>query len=1234
MGPQLNPEQQARENIDAMLRQSGWTVQSIAELNLHASLGVAVREMQSQGGPADYVLFVQGKALGIIEAKKEGSTLSHVAEQSARYSHARKWIPQCWADPLPFTYETTGIETNFRDQRDPDSRSRPVFAFHKPDHLLELVQQTDTLRERLRFLSFAHPLTGPVGQPDQTAHLRDCQISAITGLEKSLGDNRPRALLQMATGSGKTYTAVTQAYRLIKHAGAKRILFLVDRGNLGRQTVREFQNFTTPDDGRSFTDLYNVQMLGPAGIDPVCSVTVSTIQRLYSQLMGIDLDDEADEYSGWDMAPPSAGVTYTAPRDRASPSPEQSAGTPQSPREVRYNPRIPIESFDFVIVDECHRSIYNLWKQVLEYFDAFLIGLTATPSKATLGFFDQNLVTEYPHVQAVADGVNVGYDIYRIKTRVSEQGTKLDAGFDYQKRDRLTREKRWAVQDEEESFQKTQLDRSVVVPDQIRKIIATFREKLFTDLFPDRVQRAEQMGMPAPWVPKTLIFAKDDNHAEDIVNHVRAEFGKGNDFCKKVTYTAQRDSAFNPPKRSEGTLQSPHGVRDNASGKSEDIIKAFRTAPEFRIAVTVDMIATGTDIKPLECLLFLRDVRSQLYFEQMKGRATRTIDPTDLATVTPDAGSKTRFVLVDAVGGTESDKTDSRPLERKPTVKFDQLLKNIAIGHRDEDTLSSLANRPARLDRSLTDTDRVELKAAGGIFIKELASNLLKATDPDEIERVAEASRLSLFNDQRQDASATFNFFDKEAETEKTQGAYLPHWSQNGVIYFVTFRLADSLPQEKLKTFSEERATRMEQNPESHSPEQKAEFHERFPQRLQQWLDLGYGSMILKDAQAKDLVAKATTHFNGDRYIPDEFVVAANHVHVLVAPKEGHQLGDILHSWKSFTGKELLKLLIAAKLTTAPTVWQKESWDHIVRSERSLDKFREYIRTHDKVASRVAEASRLSPSKEQLRRDAAATLANQAAAPIATNPAFRDLLEGKRRDREITIDHLASDELVSAGYDEEKAKGLITNWKHFLEDNQDEITALQILYKKPHATRHLGYEELKALAEAIARPPYRIAPAEVWSAYEHLEKRPLTRNHVKILTNLISLVRHTADPELTPLAPFPELVETRYQQWLAQKQKVAEKVAEAFRLSSSLSSSEDQKRDASATFTPAQLHWLNIIKNYVALNGAFATDDPIAYLDAWQSVDSDEGVPLAVAKRIFGRDPKSVIEELNRVLVA
>ncbi|MGL4401859.1 MAG: DEAD/DEAH box helicase family protein [Luteolibacter sp.] len=1155
------PEQQARETIDALLGAAGWTIQDIATLNLHASRGVAVREMHSHSGPADYILFVDGKALGIVEAKKEGTTLSAVAEQSARYTAAQKWIPQRWADPLPFTYESTGIETNFRDQRDPDSRSRPVFAFHAPEHLLELVQQPDTLRARLRQFPALN-----------TVPLRECQIDAVASLEKSLAANRPRALIQMATGSGKTFTAVTQAYRLIKHAGAKRILFLVDRGNLGRQTVNEFQQFTTPDDGRKFTDLYNVQMLGPGGIDPVCKVTVSTIQRLYSQLSGnATFDDEADEHSGYESG---FGV-----------SPQSSA-----PLEVRYNPKIPIESFDFVIVDECHRSIYNLWRQVIEYFDAFLIGLTATPSKATLGFFDRNLVTEYPYVQAVADGVNVGYDIYRIKTEVSEKGVTVKAGHDYQKRDRLTRAKRWEIQEAEETFQKTQLDRSVVVPDQLRTVIRTFREKLFTEIFTDRPARAKAMGLDEPWVPKTLIFAKDDSHAEDIVEMVRKEFGKGNDFCKKVTY--------------------------RASGKSEDIIKAFRTAPEFRIAVTVDMIATGTDIKPLECLLFLRDVRSQLYFEQMKGRGTRTIDPDALASVTPDAGGKTRFVLVDAVGVTESDKTDSRPMESKPSVAFDKLLLGIAMGARDEATLTTVASRLARLDRMLSQADREEIaKVSGGHSVKQIAAAFIKATDPDEINKVAEASRL-----------CSFSFYDEDSPVDRKQGANLPHWNQAGAIYFVTFRLADSLPQEKVKAYSQERELWLANNPVPHSPEQKADYFERFPKRLQEWLDAGYGSMILKDPAANRIVTNAIRHFEGDRYTLDEFVVAANHVHALLTPREGHELGEILHSWKSFTAKEILKLPVAAHLSTKPTVWQKESWDHIVRSERSLEKFREYICAHRSGAGVTYAGQVASTDEKKLLRDAAATLADEATKPLASNPALRDLLEAKRRKTDVTIDHLTGDTVISAGYDEEKARQLVTSWKQFLEDNQDEITALQILYNRPHAKRHLVYEELKPLAEAVARPPYHIAPAEVWKAYGHLEKRPLTADPVKTLTNLITLVRHTVDPQKTPLSPFPELVETRYQQWLAQQQESG--------LGVSPQTQKTPPQAQTPRFTPAQIHWLDVIKNYIALNGAFATDDQNAYLDAWQSVDSDEGVPLAVARKAFGGDPKDIIEELNSILVA
>jgi hypothetical protein len=193
-------------------------------------------------------------------------------------------------------------------------------------------------------------------------------------------------------------------------------------------------------------------------------------------------------------------------------------------------------------------------------------------------------------------------------------------------------------------------------------------------------------------------------------------FGKGNDFAKKITY-----KTYNPEtKRYE---------------KSETLIQEFRTSPQLRIAVTVDMIATGTDIKPLECLLFLRDVRSRVYFEQMKGRGTRVLTPTDLQAVSgADARAKTHFVIVDAVGVCESDKTDSRPLERQRTVAFDKLLLGVALGKRDEDTLTTLAGRLARLDRELTATEAKSSPGTGRRQnLAKLSATLLNAIDPDAI---------------------------------------------------------------------------------------------------------------------------------------------------------------------------------------------------------------------------------------------------------------------------------------------------------------------------------------------------------------------------------------------------------------------------------------------------------------------------------------------------------------------
>lgn len=662
-----NPEQIARDNIDRMLNAAGWTVQELSKLNPSASLGVAVKEYPTDTGPADYILFVDRKSVGVIEAKREeeGHRLTVHEAQTEVYSRSKlKWVAD--NQPLPFVYESTGVVTRFTDFRDPKPRSRPVFSFHRPEIFQEWLKHSEPLRARFRHIP-----------PLIITGLRDCQSLAITKLETSFRENKPRALIQMATGSGKTFTAITFIYRLLKFANVKRILFLVDTKNLGEQAEQEFMAFTPNDDKRKFTELYTVQRLKSGYVAPDGQVCISTIQRMYSILRGEELEESAEETSLFEIRESGAE------------------------RMVEYNAKVPIEFFDFIIIDECHRSIYNLWKQVLDYFDAFLIGLTATPDKRTFGFFNENVVSEYTHEQAVADGVNVPYDVYLIETAITQQGARIAVQEYVDKRDRLTRRKRWEQLDEEVVYGATQLDRDVVNPSQIRHIVRAFRDKL-PEIFPGRRE-----------VPKTLIFAKSDSHADDIIQIVREEFGEGNEFCKKVTYRTDED-----PK---------------------SVLASFRNDYNPRLAVTVDMIATGTDVKPLECLLFMRDVKSKNYFEQMKGRGTRTYGKDDLLKVTPSAiSNKMRFVIVDAVGVTKSLKTDSRPLERKPGIALKDLLYGVMLGAKDEDTLTSLANRLTRLEKALTPEERQKFQElAAGKTINQAVHELLDCYDPDQLETKA-----------------------------------------------------------------------------------------------------------------------------------------------------------------------------------------------------------------------------------------------------------------------------------------------------------------------------------------------------------------------------------------------------------------------------------------------------------------------------------------------------------------
>jgi len=919
----FQPEQVSRQSIDRLLISSGWTLQDRDSFDRNAALGVAVREFQLPAGPCDYLLFFAGKAAGVIEAKKAGVTLSGVAEQSEKYMGRLPEHLARWQDILVYDYESTGDETFFRNMRDPKPRSRRLFAFHRPETLHEWLQQPDTLRTRL----LSMPPLDPKG-------LRDCQIEAIIGLEQSLTEDRPRALIQLATGAGKTFTACSFSHRLIKHAGAKRILFLVDRNNLGDQTLKEFQNFHPPGAANRFTDTYIVQHLHSHRIDPDAKVVITTIQRLYSMLRGEELDVEAEEGSAF----------------------ESWAGEDGAVPPLTYNPSIPIETFDFIVTDECHRSIYGLWRQVLEYFDASIIGLTATPSKHTLGFFNQNLVAEYPYERSVADGVNVGYEIYRIRTRVTEQGGKVEtdeAGFQVPVRDKRTRKVRYEQLDADLEYTAKELDRSVVNPNQIRTVLQTYKDRVFTELFSDRT---------GEWLPKTLIFAKDDNHAEEIVHAVREVFGEGNDFAKKITY---RNTGEDP----------------------KTMIKAFRVDPFPRVAVTVDMIATGTDIKPVEVLIFMRDVKSEGYYEQMKGRGVRTIPDADLRAVTPDAKTKTRFILIDAVGVSETKKNASQPLERKKSVSFEQLLEQIAMGRRDEDALSSLAGRLAVLDRKLSDEDRTRITATtGGKTPRDLANALLDAIDPDKQEAV------------------------------------------------ITARHGPQAPPKAAQTVIEE----------------------------------------LTDAACQP-----------------------------------------------------------------------------------FDK-----------------------------------------------PVLRTLLSDIKKKTDIVIDEVTTDELTGAGFDMKRAEQTITSFKAFIDDNRDELTALQILYNQPQGRQRLTYTAIRELVQRLTDPPHYLTTANVWQAYKRLDAASVRGAPVdEQLTEVVSLVRFALG-QAEVLEPFAAVVEQRFNLWMGREKR------------------------AGRSYTPEQEDWLRAIASFIAANAEIAARD-------FQEVPSlaDKGGILQ-ARKVLGPGLNDMLEELQGALVA
>ncbi len=1145
----MTPEQTARVDIDRRLVQAGWIVQDYRQMNISAALGVAVREFPLKTGFADYMLYADGKAIGVVEAKPLGCSLVGIDTQTGKYCDGLPKILPNYRLPLPFGYESTDEVTLFRNTLEADSRSRAVFSFHRPAELMRLVGLDHQVRTLLRSLP-------AIDEKD----LWRAQIESVQKLEASLALNKPRALIQMATGSGKTFTAVNFCYRLIKFAKARRILFLVDRNNLGRQTLDEFQKFQSPYNGYKFTEEYGVQQLKRNTIDPPAKICITTIQRLYSMLKGEE--DYAEENEEGSLFETGSAII-------------------KEPLPVIYNEKIPPETFDFIVIDECHRSIYNIWRQVLEYFDSFLIGLTATPTLQTLAFFNQNLVQEYNQERAIIDGVNVGYEVFRIETEISKNGATLkrEPGVFVPHRDRRTRKDKDKELEADIVYTAKQLDRDVVNPNQIRLVIQTFKNSL-PAMFPGRTE-----------VPKTLVFAKTDQHADDIVEIIRIEFGKGNDFCAKIT---------------------------SKSAKPHERLQEFRNSYNPRIAVTVDMIATGTDVKPLECLIFMRDVRSLTYFEQMKGRGCRVVDPDVLRSVTPDAKHKTHFVIVDAVGVCEEDKSASKPLDRKPSVPLDKILNLVAAGAASDDVVSTLASRLSRLDQEVDPIQQAVIqKASGGKSLAELSAVLLKSIDPDANVEAASRRFHPLHGDE-------LGYFDPTAPIANLDGN-LPHWRQEGATYFVTFRTADSLPKAKLDHWLAERADWLTQNPEPHSPAQKRDYWMRFPERIQHWLDAGHGECLLARPEVRQLVVNALNHFDGDRYQIREWVLMPNHVHVVVTPLGANELSEILHSWKSFTSKAINK-----RLGRTGTFWQKESFDHIVRSPDSLERIETYILANPEglavgtftlstaLQTRRDAASAWEPTEEQVVEVEREQMAK--ALKAFHDPKLREAILAAKRSLEQVIDEQTPDQLLRAGFDAEaleKAKSMLTSFRKFIDDNKDEIEALQVLYSKPYRAG-LKFRHVKELAAKLNQPPFFVDPnrpeslLRLWQAYELVEaagrRLPLPEEKPKAagrrfyLVDVIALVRHAIDPN-TPLAPIGMTVEARYRSWLAEKQA------------------------GGIAFTPDQQKWLDAIKDHIASSLAIEQDD-------FEGVPFNQNGGLGRAYELFGDTLDAIMDELNMRLAA
>ena len=665
----LKPEEQARVLIDEMLTAAGWAVVSRSEYSEVQNAQAVTEALTKGNNEADYLLFLDGKAIGVLEAKRAENHLgSYVAEQTAKYSSgALPWY-QTWMKPLPFLFMSNGDKLLFCDRRN--------FAAGEPLEFVELKKMftPKEVATRANIQSeFAKMPAVPAVQTKTKAGLRQCQYDAICNLELSFKHGKKKALIVLATGAGKTFTACTAAYRLLNYTPAKKVLFLVDRNNLGKQAEGEFGTYKLTESGIPFSDEYVVQRLHDVKDVEKSNVVISTIQRLYAVLTGQTLDDSDDDESDLDGESTNDLTTVSV----------------ELPKDLK----VARDAFDLIIVDECHRSIYGKWKQVLDYFNtARVVGLTATPTEEAYAFFNKNTVVEYTLEDSIRDGVNVPPRVYRINTLVSSQGGTIGQGELVERITLLNGTRQKKIQKENQKYESTELDRSVVNPAQIKLVVDTFKNSIYTSLYPERL--SDDPVRNWKYIPKTLFFAKTDSHADNIIAAIKdsfaVEFEKvglklPEKFVQKITCKA---------------------------GNSNQLISDFRNEKEFRIAVTVTLVATGTDVKPLEVLVFMRDINSAVLYTQMKGRGCRTMDDDKFQLATPNGTSKDCFYLVDAVGVTEHEMKlpgSTGGTEFPKTLSFERLMERLAHGELPDEHLNLFAGYLSKINNKAEQEDLSEV---------------------------------------------------------------------------------------------------------------------------------------------------------------------------------------------------------------------------------------------------------------------------------------------------------------------------------------------------------------------------------------------------------------------------------------------------------------------------------------------------------------------------------------------